>query len=287
MKQTTLEVFMKQLIIIIFLCLIFSINAQQQAPIQLKFGVYQSDKASEMHRKFKPLLDYLSSKVSLLSKQQVAIKLTIFKTYQQANEALVKGEVDFVRFGPASYILAKQREPKLQLLAMEEKKGKTRFYGLIIVKTDSKFKTLKGLKGASFAFGNINSTIGRYLAQSELLQAGIDNHALTKSEYLGRHDKVFKAVELGDFDAGSLKESTFKNLNKDNQNRVVHRFENITKPWVSRAGLAPTLYSALSDALTGLSDEVLLKQYKVSAFVKSSDVEYQYVREGMLKSEKF
>ena len=278
---------MKQLIVTILILLTFSINAQQQESIQLKFGVYQSDKASEMHRKFKPLLDYLSSEVTALSQQQVAIKLTIFKTYQQANEALVKGEIDFVRFGPASYILAKQRQPKLQLLAMEEKKGKTRFYGLIIVQADSKFETLKDLKGTSFAFGNINSTIGRYLAQSELLEAGIDNNGLTKSEYLGRHDKVFKAVELGDFDAGSLKESTFKKLNKDKQLRILHRFENVTKPWVSRAGLEPTLYAALSDALTGLSDKTLLKQYKVSAFVKSADSEYQYVREGMLESEKF
>ena len=100
------------------------------------------------------------------------------------------------------------------------------------MQADSKFETLKDLKGASFAFGNINSTIGRYLAQSELLKEGIDNNALSKSEYLGCHDKVFKAVELGDFDAGSLKESTFKKLNKDNQLRVLHRFENVTKPWV-------------------------------------------------------
>ena len=278
---------MKQLIILLFLLFTFSVNAQQKQSIQLSFGIYQSDKASEMHRKFKPLLDYLSRETSNITEQAVEIKLNIFKTYQQANDALVNGEVDFVRFGPASYILAKQRQPQLQLLAMEEKKGKTRFYGLIIVQTNSKFDTLKNLQGASFAFGNQNSTIGRYLAQSELLTVGINKKSLSDSKYLGRHDKVFKAVELGDYDAGSLKEATFKKLNKDNQLRVLHRFENITEPWVARAGLEKNIYSALSQALIGLSDKKLLKQYKVSAFVKSTDSEYQYVREGMLESEKF
>jgi phosphonate transport system substrate-binding protein len=280
---------MKQLIvsILILFSFSFSLGAQEKQAITLSFGIYQSDKASEMHRKFKPLLDYLSSEMSLLSKQSVVINLTIFKTYQQANDALVNGDIDFARFGPASYILAKQRQPKLQLLAMEEKKGQTRFYGLIIVQKEASFQTLADLKDASFAFGNQNSTIGRYLAQSELLNAGINNKALSQSEYLGRHDKVFTAVELGDFDAGSLKESTFKKLNKHDQLRVLHRFENITKPWIARAGLEANLYASLSEALTGLMDKALLKQYKVSAFVKSSDAEYQYVREGMLKSGKF
>ncbi len=279
--------YMKQLIIITLLLLSFSISAQQKEPIEIKFGIYQSDKASEMHRKFKPLLDYLSREVSHISKQPVNIKLTIFKTYQQANQALVDGQIDFARFGPASYILAKQRQPGLQLLAMEEKKGKTRFYGLIVVRTDSKIKQLADLKGASFAFGNKNSTIGRYLAQAELLNVGVDANSLVNSDYLGRHDKVFKAVELGDFSAGSLKESTYNKLNKEQQLRVLHRFENVTKPWIARAELDESIYLALRDALTSLSDKSLLKQYKVSAFVKSSDTDYQYVREGMIKSKQF
>jgi len=276
----------------IFFILILSMNnlcyaANTSKTVDITFGVYQSDKASEMHSKFKPLIDYLSNKVSESSKMPVKVQLKIYPTYEKANEALANGQVDFVRFGPASYILAKLKQPTIQLLAMEEKKGKTRFNGLIVVLDDSSFKTLSDLKGSSFAFGNETSTIGRYLAQSELLKVDINAKQLSKFSYLGRHDKVFKAVELGDFAAGSLKESTFNKMNNKNQLRILHSFDNVTKPWIARAGLSTTIVKSLSNALVEITDPKLLKQFKVSSFVKAKDDDYQYVREGMLLSEQF
>jgi len=270
--------------------LIFSMGvtyANEQVSNELTFGLYQSDKATEMHRKFKPLVDYLSEKVTRLSKSPTEFKLKIFKSYQGANDALVTGEVDFVRFGPASYILAKNKQPNIQLLAMEEKKGKTRFKGLIVVSRTSPIQTLSDLKGRSFAFGNINSTIGRYLAQSELIKVGVTSSSLSKLAFLGRHDKVFKAVELGDYDAGSLKESTFKKMNKKDELRVLHSFENVTKPWIASSKLPPKMFKALSTALIELSDPSILKKYKVSGFVAVNDNDYQYVREGIQKAKLF
>ncbi len=261
--------------------------AKEQAPIELTFGLYQSDKATEMHRKFKPLIDYLSTEVSRRSESNIIFRLKIYKSYQEANNALVTGEVDFVRFGPASYILAKAKQPGIQLLAMEEKKGKTRFKGLIVVLENSQIKNLSELKGRSFAFGNINSTIGRYLAQSELSKAGVTSSSLSKLAFLGRHDKVFKAVELGDYDAGSLKESTFNKMNTNKELRVIHSFDNVTKPWIASAQLPPEIFEDLSKALIELSDPKILKQFKVSRFVTAKNEDYQYVREGIQKAKSF
>ena len=55
---------------------------------------------------------------------------------------LVKSEVDFMRMGPASYILAKQQNAQVQLLAMEIRKGKKRFKGVIIISANSKITEL-------------------------------------------------------------------------------------------------------------------------------------------------
>jgi len=261
--------------------------ATEHSPIELTFGIYQSDKATEMHRKFKPLIDYLSAEVSRRSESDIKFKLKIYKSYQAANEALVTGEVDFVRFGPASYILAKAKQPNIQLLAMEEKKGETRFKGLIVVLESSPIHTLSDLKDRSFAFGNINSTIGRYLAQSELAKAGVTSSSLSKLAFLGRHDKVFKAIELGDYDAGSLKESTFKKMNINNELRIIHSFDNVTKPWIASAQLPSEIFEPLSKALIELSNPDILKQFKVSRFVAVKDEDYQYVREGIQKAKQF
>ena len=274
-------------IILSFMFIHGNLFAQEAAIIDISFGVYQSDKASEMHQKFKPLANHLSLEVSRLLDSPAKVRLKIYASYQDALNAIIEGEVDFVRFGPASYILAKEKQPGIRLLAIEEKKGKTRFKGLIVVLNDSPIQTLSDLKGHSFAFGNENSTIGRYLAQSELLLEGVNSSLLTKSAFLGRHDKVFKAIELGDFDAGSLKESTFKKMNKNKQLRVVHSFENVTKPWVARAGLQPVIFSALSTSLIKLSNVKLLKRYKVSGFLHVDDEQYQYVRDHMQRSKRF
>src|SRR5262245_11790345 len=79
--------------------------------LALDFGVYQTDKATEMYKRFTPLLEQLSDDVTRRLGRPTDIRLTIFKSYDDGIKALVEGTVDFVHFGPASYILAKRQNP--------------------------------------------------------------------------------------------------------------------------------------------------------------------------------
>jgi len=252
----------------------------------LKFGLYQSDKATEMYRKFNPVIEAMQVSVAESLGRPVKIDIRIFKTYQEAQDALVSGEIDFARFGPVSYILAKNRNSHVGLLAMENKKGGRSFRGVIAVRADSHAQSLADLKGQSFAFGDSNSTIGRYLAQAELLDAGISGDDL-KYEYLGRHDMVAKAVALGDFQAGALKESTFKKTNKNGQLRVLIYFENVTKPWPVRAGLSEDIRAALEKALIGMKNPEALKKLKVDGFFPGEDHYYDAIRSSIEKVKGF
>jgi len=253
----------------------------------LSFGVYQTDKASVMYKQFTPVIKQLERNLSTRVERPVRIHLMIFKTYDEANDALVSGDVDFVRFGPASYVIAKQRDPAISLLAMEHNEGQKRFDGVIVVRVDSPIMELSDLKGKRFAFGDENSTIGRYLAQAALLQAGLHSRDLADYAYLGRHDKVAKSVALGDYDAGSVKENTYKKLNQDGALRILHRFENVTKPWIARSGMAPELIRHLQESLLSIDDTEALEALKFSGFLPASDAEYQFVRQGMSSSEEF
>jgi phosphonate transport system substrate-binding protein len=196
------------------------VGAQEPAPVvqtgngkpvalRLTFGIYQSDQATEMYRKFTPVIEAIQSDVEKRLGRPTDIEIQIFKTYEDGIEALCKGTVDFVRFGPSPYILAKRKNPKLDLIAMELEDGKKQFNGCIVVPRDSKIQTLAELRGKSFAFGDRNSTIGRYLVQEHLLSAGIRAIDLGRQEYLERHDKVAAAVLAGDFEAGAVKESNY------------------------------------------------------------------------------
>ena len=137
----------------------------------LTFGVYTSDKPSEMYKKFKPMLRYIEDEIADRIEDAPQIKLKIYSTYELALKAFINDEVDFVRFGPASYVIAKQKNPDVRLLAIEENKGQRRFNGIILVREDSSFGSLTELRGKSFAFGDENSTIGRYLSQAKLVEA--------------------------------------------------------------------------------------------------------------------
>ncbi len=255
--------------------------------VELVFGVYKSDKATEMYRQFSPVIEALSDSLSASLKTDVDIQLRIFRTYDEGLQALVEGEVDFVRFGPASYILSKAQNEAIRLLAMEEKKGKTRSDGLIIARKDSGLKSLADLKGKSFAFGDQNSTIGRFLSQERLIDAGVRAADLSNFRFLGRHDKVVRAVQVGDFDAGAVKISTFQKLNQDGSLVVLDTFDNVTKPWIASSKLDAGVFEELRDALIGLNDPQVLATFKVSRFIATSDGEYDFVRRGMKRAKAF
>ena len=253
------------------------------ASLHLVFGVYQTDKATELYRMFLPVIEMVQADLSERLERDVDIELQIFRTYEEGLSALVTNQVDFVRFGPTSYVLAKRTNPAVDLLAKEIKKGKSTFQGVICVKTDSPYQTLKDLRGCRFAFGNPDSTIGRYLSQAELLKAGIKASDLGAMEYLAQHDMVAKAVILGDFDAGALKETTFNKLNADGELRKLHTFKNIAKPWVASASLHPNLKKALRSSLIASDNATALGALKVTGFTGAIDDDYQPVRSAMVR----
>ena len=252
----------------------------------ITFGVYTSDKPTAMYQKFKSIIDYLQDRITQ-NGSNATVKLKIFPSYTAAVDALVEGNVDFMRFGPASYIMAKDRDENIRLLAMEHKKNKKRFYGVFIVAKNSPINTIKELKGKSFAFGNKNSTIGRYISQAELVKAGVRSADLTKYDYLGRHDKVALAVAVGNYDAGVVKENTFKKYAESKNLKKIAKFPNVTKPWAVRSGFDDNLFAILQQGLLELKDKKTLKALKQDGFLVAEDSDYDFVRKGMRLSEEF
>jgi len=252
------------------------------ADVNLKFGVYTSEKPSAMVKIFRPVLNVLEEDMSAQLGETVSIRMQVANSYEKGINQLTTGAIDFARLGPASYIIASEENPNIKLLAMEAVKGKKRFRGVIAVHRDSEIKTIADLTGKHFAFGSERSTIGRYLSQRYLLENGVHASDLSSYEYLGRHDKVGAAVAAGLFDAGALKEGTFiKMVKKSSPLRELASFENVTKPWAARAGLDGRLFNALKSGLLKLQDKVALNTLRKSGFLAGSDKDYEMVRTAM------
>lgn len=264
------------------------VSGPASAEVTLKFGVYTTDSRSEVESKLRPVLGALEIGMSQNMGEPVKIEIVVAGTYERGLEDLVKGRVDFSRLGPASYIIGKDANPGLAILAVESKKGAKVFNGIICVAKDSPIKDVAELSGKSFAFGNEQSTIGRYLSQLHLVENGIRAADLAKYEYLGKHDKVGIAVGRGQFAAGALKEGTFKKLVKKGVPiRALASFPNVTKPWVARSGLADSLESSLRRALLEMKDPTALKALKKDGFLEGGDEDYAVIRQAMKENGRF
>jgi len=254
------------------------------AEINLTFGLYTSDKPTTMITKFRPFINTLEAQLTHKLQQPVHIKMHVSSNYSDGVEALTSGKVDFSRLGPASYITAKNANADLQLLAIEAKKGKKRFHGVIAVQTDSPITKPEQLVGKRFAFGSEQSTIGRYLSQTYLADYHILATDLAAYDYLGRHDAVGAAVAAGRYDAGALKEGTFNKLrSKGVLLREIARFPNVTKPWVAKAGLNDEIVQALSALLIASNESNALYKNSLSknGFLAGDDSDYDIIRKSM------
>lgn len=255
------------------------------ADVELTFGTYAADKPTATVRKYRPLLDFLAERMSDRLGEPVTIHLKIAPSYEGGIDQLASGEVDFARFGPASYVVVKELNPGVTIVAMETQDGAKRFNGVIAVHADSPFRSLSDLKGQSFAFGDELSTIGRYLAQANLLAAGISSAELERFEFLGRHDLVGEAVGSGRFAAGALKESTFDKLvAKGVPLRTLAVFENVTKPWLAHPDMRADVAAAMRAVFLAPENQETLQEITKSGFAPGDDADYAFVRAGMARS---
>ena len=255
------------------------------SPVEtITFGIYTADKASKVVEQFAPVLDELDERASTELGRPLKIQMRVSPDYTSGVQDLVEGRAHFSRLGPASFIMAKEMNPKLELLAMESNGGERTFKGVIAVRSDSPAKRLEDLRGTNFAFGDPNSTIGRYLAQAMLLRAGIDSTELDDLAYLGRHDTVGMAVAAGQYAAGALKESTFNSLVEAGQPlRALVTFDNVTKPWVYHPSLAPDVVEALRHALLEMTSSGVSKD----GFLPALESDYDTIKVSMKEARAF
>lgn len=258
------------------------------AKVSLVFGTYSPDKPTAMVAQLRPSLDRIAYHLSQVLGEDVEINMNVVRSYEAGADLIVSGAVDFMRLGPATYVKVKEQNPGITILAMEKKNGKKRFNGVIAVHTDSDITEVSQLRGRSFAFGSASSTLGRYFSQLYLMRHGIHANDLSNYEYLGRHDKVGRAVGSGVYDAGALEGTTFAKLvAKGVPLRALATFENSTRPWVARAGMEAHIVAAFREALSRLDNDEALQALRFEGFLPGDDSEYEPTRQAIRENPRF
>lgn len=194
------------LLIVAILCFNFipppALCAEKQA--QLTFGIYPYDNPSKIYQDFEPLLRHLSRETG------IKVKLIVAPNYISSVRNIGEGKADIAFMGPSPYIRAQDKFGGVELLARLIMRDNRIDSMVIIAHKDSGIKSLRDMKGGTFAFGDPQSYGSHFYPRYLLSRAGVKLKDLKYYDYLGSHSRVILAVAHRDFDAGGVREDIYE-----------------------------------------------------------------------------
>jgi len=121
-----------------------------------------------------------------------------------------KGDIQMAWFGGLTGVQARLAVPDSAAIAQRPRDAD--FHSVFIVQRDLPVEELADLKGLTFAFGSESSTSGHLMPRYFLLEAGIDPDKDFNGlpNYSGSHDRTWKMVESGAYQAGALNEAVWE-----------------------------------------------------------------------------
>ncbi|NIF17834.1 phosphate/phosphite/phosphonate ABC transporter substrate-binding protein [Pantoea sp. Cy-639] len=225
-------------------------------PHSLRLAVIPFKSVEQMTREHQPLLERLSQAAG------VPVELVLSASYESVVDAVVSGGVDIARLGPASYILAHRRDPRIlpfatfTLAAGPYTPAGNHYQALLLARADGP-ASLDALRGARVALSDPASTSGSLVPSVEF--AGQVNMPLARYfgalVYAGNHDKALDALLAGRVDAAFVASERADAYLASHaiapaRLQVLWRSAPIYyDPYVFSAGLCPTLKARLRKAM--------------------------------------
>lgn len=242
---------------------------------ELYFGSVAMDIPAAMHRRLKPLVDYLTQELHRPVTLRLAADLSM------AASDVASGRVHIAYLTPVAYIKAR-KEGQVRLLVKPVTQGQTSFRLLLVTRNESAIKSPKDLHGKSFAFGDK----GAILQRAVVVGAGVPLDKLGSVDYLGHYDNIARGVLSGDFDAGIVKDTTAYEWRAKGLRVFYSSPELPPYNLVVSRDVDDSLYQQIQAALLKLdaSDPAHRTVIKgldegYDGFVRTSDAEYDVVRD--------
>jgi len=257
-----------------------SMMAQEKWPEKLTFGVIPVAGSTSMKENFGPLTDYLTKQLGIKVEMKLAGDYTGIITGMQHKH------IDVAYLGPKSYVeAAKRANAEALVVEVDGESGLPGYRGTIITKKGSGLKSIKDIKGKTWAFTSSQSTSGTLVPTVMFSKAGIKpTEYFSKVVYSGGHEASILSVKNGRIDAASTNNLDFsrglgKHWNKDQFN-VIWTSDLIPgAPVAARGDLPTSLKMALKGAFLSYNDPKGLERLKNKGFIKGDDSVYDSVRE--------
>ena len=262
---------------------------QKQYP-SLTLGVITSENEADRVVRYKPVRDYLEKTLG------VEIKWRTATDYAGIIEGVKAGKIEIARFGPASYakcwmVTKGEVEP---LVGEIDNHGTFGYHSVVIVKTDSSYKTIDDLKGKKFAFADPNSTSGHQAPRFFLGEAGYDaDKFFGETGFSGSHENSVMALLNGTYDAAATwwrneeysnpMRMEAKGMIKPGQWRIIWKSPLLpNSPWAMSTKLPEQMRRDVQNALLAMKDAspeawTSLTMDKASGFQKVTHKDYEAI----------
>lgn len=232
--------------IIAFTLLFFQERTYPVEKPVVHFGVIPRYNPLIMYKRYQPIMDYLTQNTPY------TFELKISRDYPEAVRFLKDGVTQVSSLGDVTFAEANLQYEAVPFLKPLNKDGKPFYRSAVIVRTDSPLKTIRDLRGKTFAFGSSHSTSGNLIPRYLLWNNGVRLQDLKSFTNLKNHDAAAKAILKGQYDAGAVKDVVAEKYMRYGL-RVLAWSEPIPSvPLVMRADTPHALIQAVSDALLRL-----------------------------------
>ncbi|MBD9655627.1 MULTISPECIES: putative selenate ABC transporter substrate-binding protein [unclassified Pseudomonas] len=249
----------------------------------LRVSAIPDEAPTELLRKFKPLGAYLE--------QQLGMKVEFVPVadYPAVVEALATDRLDMAWLGGFTFVQVNLKTGNAMPLVQREQDAA---FTSTFISADPQVKSLKDLKGKTFAFGSISSTSGSLMPRYFMLQDGIKPESyFSRVAYSGAHDATAAWVQAGKVDAGVLNSSVWDKLVKSGKVDTSKVKVFATTPtyfdynWTVRGTLDPALAEKIKQAFLALDPanpehKAILDLQAASRFIETKPENYKGIEEA-------
>lgn len=267
------------------------IAQQCDDPDTLVFSIIPTEETSQEVNLYQPVVDRLQE---LTGKQ---VEFFMPTSYSSVIEAMMNGWVHIGVHGPNSYVIAKERDPVLEVFAtyarlpgylQEEGPG---YRAVLVSLADSGFDDIESLRGQVVALADPASTSGNLLPRvvfQDAIDTDFDDY-FGRVVYSGGHDLSTLAVKEGRVDAAFVATHRFDNVVERGlvtleEYQVLWQSQFIPQdPFVYRGDLCPDIKEAIEETFLTLHEteeaSAFLANVNSARFVRMEDSDYDIIRQ--------
>jgi len=240
-------------------------------------GVVPQYEISEIHKIWRPILDYLQQETGHLFEIRGSNSIEDFE------KQFERGDFDFAYMNPYHLIVANQSAGYIPLVRDEKKS----LHGILVVRKDSNIQSLLDLNKQKIAFPAPNALGASLMIRKELNNSGIEYSPL----YVKSHDSVYLNVMLGITAAGGGVQKTLNKQDpaiRDNL-RILHQTQQVVPhPFCALPKVPEQIRTQVTQALIDLGrtdkGQLMLARIPIRNVISTDIDDYRELQDLNLQS---